>query len=84
VLSWIGFAARHRFRFGFLRASSSVHVPRELRDAVATAPAARFAFDREGRDAEVREGVGVVSHFQALSGMGEAAIENHSPQEATI
>ena len=34
----------------------------ELGDVVATAPAAGFALDRQGRDAEVRERVGVVSY----------------------
>jgi hypothetical protein len=31
-------------------------------DVIAAAPAAGLALDREGRDAEIREGVGVVSH----------------------
>jgi hypothetical protein len=40
----------------------------EPRDVVATAPTARFALDREGRDEEVRERVRVVSHgFGAIT-----------------
>jgi hypothetical protein len=31
-------------------------------DVVTPKPAARLALDRQGRDAKVREGVGVVSH----------------------
>jgi hypothetical protein len=34
----------------------------EPRDVVATAPAARLAFDREGGGAEIRERVRVISH----------------------
>jgi hypothetical protein len=34
----------------------------ELRDVVPAAPAAGFALDREGGDAEIREGVGVIAH----------------------
>ena len=37
-------------------------------DVVATTPAARLAFDREGRDEEVRERVRVVSHRRSNSG----------------
>ena len=40
----------------------------EPRDVVATAPTARFALDGEGRDEEIREGVGVVSHRRWNSG----------------
>jgi hypothetical protein len=41
----------------------------ELRDVVATAPAARLALDRERRDTEVRERVGVVSHASGSLGL---------------
>ena len=34
----------------------------EAGDVVAAAPTAGLALDRQGRDAEIREGVGVVSH----------------------
>jgi hypothetical protein len=42
-----------------LRKVSAAVLFHELRDAAA--PAARLGFDRQGRDAEIRERVGVIS-----------------------
>jgi hypothetical protein len=50
----------HVPQFGQLHVAVFFH---EAGDVVATAPTAGLALDRQGRAAEVRERVGVVSHF---------------------
>jgi hypothetical protein len=43
----------------------------ELGDVVAAATPAGLALDREGKDAEIREGVGLVSHARCAGGLLE-------------
>jgi hypothetical protein len=53
----------------------------ELRDVVATAPGARLALDRKGRDAEIRERVRVLSHRRLNSGFLTFSQFRHRPLE---
>jgi hypothetical protein len=50
------------FDFGQLASTCRAVLFDQLRDVVAAKPPAGFALDREGGDAEIREGVGVIAH----------------------
>jgi hypothetical protein len=45
-------------------------------DVVATAPAAQWALDRKGRDAEIRQRVGVFSHGVETPGSGTSNLSS--------
>jgi hypothetical protein len=59
----------HVPQFGQLHVAVFFH---EAGDVVATAPTAGLALDRQGRAAEVRERVGVVSQARFLAGLAKA------------
>jgi hypothetical protein len=60
-------------QLGELGVAVLFHQPR---DVVATAPTARFALDRQGRDAKVRERVGVVFQARFLAALRRPARVN--------